>query len=233
MKMSKVVTWSVCLGVAALLSASPAQAQQQRPQVGEVWQELSGDIDSDGQSERVCLVPFEIDESGQAFMQLKVYDHTGEMIWETPKIKDYANKRAFGNYNFGDTDIQLLCDLDKDGRMDLIGAMPRSDMRPILYRVWTWTGGCFEPKFTGYLYEVASDNGEHSNVYKWSHKLWNGSSSLRWIDHLSQNGSEIVADIIDVESGKLEPLTGKAQVQIYHSGFLVSDWLKHIVRVKY
>lgn len=199
------------------------------PVVGEVFQEFKADINRDGHKERVILMPFVAKDEG-TFMRLMVYNHRDELIWQTPNLTDPTNKRTFGAYDWGICDIQALCDIDKDGYMDLIGTMPRSDVRPAYFRVWKWDGDKFVYQFTSYLVE----KGKGSEIFAWSKKDWDGISDIRWVDGLDNTeDGNLKANIVSYEKpNKVNYGVAKLSYAAKER-FKVVKWFKHILDIKY
>ncbi|MDO5295387.1 MAG: hypothetical protein Q4F00_01930 [bacterium] len=203
-------------------------AERPAPQVGKVYQELYGDLDRDGHTERVALIPFQV-EQDNTFMQLVVFNDKDQEIWRTPRLTDPENKRTFGQFVYGNFEMQLLCDLDKDGYMDLIFSTPRSDVRPMPYRVFKWDGDKFVYAFDGAL-ERSKDDKE---LFLWNTKGWDGIEGVCWLDGIHEENGQIKSRIISCEKGyKIKE--GEAFFKITNKrGFRVTRWTKHLLDVKF
>lgn len=207
-------------------------SEHSAPQVGQVFQELHGDLDRDGHVERVTLIPFQV-EQDNTFMQLVVFNDQNKVIWTTPRLTDPENKRTFGQFVYGNCELQMLCDLDKDGYMDLICSTPRSDVRPMPYRVFKWDGDKFVYAFDGSLERVNYDK----ELFLWNTKGWNGTSRVCWLDGIHEENGQIKARVLECgpnEQNIFEIKEGEAYFKVADKrGFRVTRWTKHLLDVKY
>ncbi len=208
------------------------KAEPPAPVVGQIYQELHGDLDRDGHVERVTLIPFQV-EQDNTFMQLVVFNDQNKVIWTTPRLTDPENKRTFGQFVYGNCELQMLCDLDKDGYMDLICSTPRSDVRPMPYRVFKWDGDKFVYAFDGSLERVNYDK----ELFLWNTKGWNGTSRVCWLDGIHEENGQIKARVLECGPNKqniFEIKEGEAYFKVADKrGFRVTRWTKHLLDVKY
>lgn len=208
-------------GLLVLLAASAALAQAPEwPREGQVYQRLQADLDRDGQAESISLVAYGVGESSY-FGQLVVTRPDGGRLWAGPKPRDPGDAGAFGAWDWGIAGIELAGDLDGDGKVELLGAMPQSDVSPTRFRVWRWDGRGFQRIFTRSLLEAPRNSGR----YPWG-RAPEDIRGLRWIGSFetsSRDGS-CVAQVYDM-SGSL-PKLGTASMAPDRSGFHVLRWIQ-------
>lgn len=206
-------------------SAEPLQeglaARHPEPKVGKIYQELRGDLDGDGRIERVALIPFLIKEY-DAFMQLVVFSDDGRKIWSSPRVPERGNNMVFGVFDTGSHEMQLLYDLDKDGRMELICSTPRSDVRPDLYQVLKWDGDQFVTDFHSSLIRQETDR----SLFLW--KKWDRSGGpVCWVQDLHKENGQIKGDVVWYDR-RTTVKTGKAVFDVGRYGVRVSRWIKNL-----
>ncbi len=197
------------------------------PPVGQVYQELTGDLDRDGQIKRVALIPFLLDKDKDAcFMQLVVSDSNGKVLWRSPRLTDETYRKTWGCYAWGQDALMILQDLDNDGHPELISTCPRSDVSPQKYKVWKWDGDKFIYQFTAALLEVEPESG----VFKWDTQFWDGHEKTCWIDRLEHKDGRLVSKMTYWDRELQSP---SAYMRVIPNGFKVEEWIKRIRYIKY
>lgn len=103
---------------------------------------LLADLDRDGKTETVRWTFFrEID--GNRFYRLEVLDDDGSVLWTGPDDPSVENAYVFFEAHEGISMPQLLRDVDADGRVELLGPEPQSDVSATYFRSLHWTGSSF------------------------------------------------------------------------------------------
>ncbi|MBQ7529023.1 hypothetical protein IJT10_03865 [bacterium] len=137
------------LGVAALttLSVFTANAQitedYENNHVGKIFQQAKVDLNNDGQKETIALKSFKVLEYGDLFAKILVFDANGNIIYRGPEITDYQDNRHIGCFNHGNSNLDLIADIDGDGYLEMLISMPQSDVRPRTYSIWRWNNNKF------------------------------------------------------------------------------------------
>lgn len=145
------------LGVAALttLSVFTADAQitedYENNHVGKIFQQAKVDLNNDGRKETVALKSFrKLGDYGDLLAKIVVFDADGKVIFRGPEITNLSDNRHLGCFNHGTSILDLIADIDGDGRLEMLIALPQSDVRPRTYAVWRWENNQFK-----YLYATS------------------------------------------------------------------------------
>ncbi|MFN8610670.1 MAG: hypothetical protein U0931_24225 [Vulcanimicrobiota bacterium] len=125
----------VVLGLSAL---APAQEPTFKP--GQSYQKTRVDLDHDGKPESVGL-RCESSQQGNWYSRLTVWDRQGRIVWQSMPSK--RGVWAFGGWDWGISDLQLVADIDGDGQVEALSPEPQSDVRPVTYRIYRWGGQSF------------------------------------------------------------------------------------------
>ena len=198
------------------------------PTEGQVYQELSADLNHDQHIERVTLIPFATNEYGETFMRLTVFNDKNEIIYQTPRLTDYENVKTWALTNAGDYSLQLLYDLDGDGKIELLAGKPRSDVRPKPYRLWRWDGDKFV-----YLKDFTFQASERDReLFTLQEKHWDGVENVAWLENIAVRGGELKADVAAWKSYGMAQ--GKVVLEPNGTrGLKVVRWEKHIMDMRY
>lgn len=199
----------------------PTSALADFPALGQVYQSFAVDLNRDGKSEKIELRAHFVDEDSYA-AQLSVRDAAGKLLWQGPKAQPRspfaAAQPVFGSWPYGNSGISLVTDLDGDGSIELLSDQPVSDVRPVSWRVFRWTGKAFAYVHTRRLLEKKPGSGQ----FIWQPAQQEGNT---WIAAIQAQGQELRAEIwVNQPNG--EVWTGQAAVVKRPSGFQVSRWLK-------
>ncbi len=124
--------------VAVALAASVARAAEGTPV-------FHADLNGDGQAETISLREVERDEWRATFV-VEVRDAAGRLIWTSPAKGPEAER----HYHFVEEDgagglPELVFDIDKDGRVEMLTPVPQSDVSPVIWSVLEWRDGAFRP----------------------------------------------------------------------------------------
>lgn len=205
----------------ALFSAGAALAQDSGlPREGQVYQRLQADLDRDGQAETVSLVAYNVTEEGW-FGQLVVTRRDGSRVWAGPRPTDPQDPMAFGGWDWGVAGLEVAGDLDGDGRIEVLGALPQSDVSPATFRVLRWNGREFRRAFARSLLESPRGSGR----YPWA-KAPQQIDGLRWVMSFESTGKAgtCLARVYEV-SGAATRL-GTASMVADRKGFHVVRWIE-------
>ncbi|MBS2038938.1 VCBS repeat-containing protein [bacterium] len=155
-------------------------AQSETPKPGQSYQTTRIDLDGDGKAETVGL-RCESLKGGNWYSRLSVWDGQGRLLWQSMPSKQGV--WAFGGWDWGISDLQLVADIDRDGRVEAVSPEPVSDVRPVTYRIYRWSGRAFTYVRSA---ELGSDSAEHfswgkANINRpWIGKLHAGPSGTLW-----------------------------------------------------
>lgn len=207
----------VLLGVA--LAATAALAQPEWPREGQAYQKLQADLDRDGRAETISLVAYDVGESSY-FGQIVVTRPDGKKLWEGPKPRDAGDQMAFGAWDWGIAGLEVAADLDGDGKVEVLGALPQSDVSPATFRVLRWNGKAFQKIFARSLLESPKNSGR----YPWG-RAPDRIEGLRWIGSFESSARDgtCVAQIYDMTGAS--PKLGTASVAPDKKGFHVLRWI--------
>lgn len=195
----------VFLGIAL---AVQAWAQDRPPRKGETYQVQRIDLNGDGQPEKVGLKCVEVSDSGW-YSRLTVWNSAGRVLWQSMPAK--VGVWAFGGWDWGISDLQLVADVDGDGTVEALVPDPVSDVSPTTFRLFRWTGKAFQHIKSGSLIAVAQDE------FQWSAKA----QGSRWIGKFKPGP---VATVWSVgQDGQVKLQTGTVQGSA--RGFKVLRWL--------
>lgn len=131
-----------------------------------------------------------------------------QLLWQAPAVKSSSDPFAFGNWDYGSSDIEWI------SSKELISAQPQSDVRPTVYKRFLWKGSGYEPAGNGLLLQSEDD-------FVWSKPFeWDGVKPLTWVISLSKGS------VISAKGDQY--LNGTAQLERTPSGFRVTRWLKKL-----
>ncbi len=213
-------TSTVCLVFLAALSLGALAQDFEWPTEGQSYQRFQTDLDGDGRPETVALVAYQVTESSY-FGQLVVSRSTGQVLWKGPRPSDPQDPLAFGAWDWGIAGLEVVADLDRDGRTEILGALPQSDVRPATFRVLRWNGKAFQKAFARCLVESPANSGR----YRWARPT-DQYQGLRWIgsfESIARDGT-CSARIYDTRTSGCR--LGMAQVAPDGQGFHVVRWLE-------
>lgn len=103
---------------------------------------LYGDIDQDGKIESMELRDYGSNDAGK-FYQLIVKDDNGNVLWKAKENFDESNPYSFFEAHHGISMPQILVDIDKDGKLELLAPQPQSDVSPTYFKRLKWMGRAF------------------------------------------------------------------------------------------
>lgn len=179
----------------------------QTPHKGEAYQVTSIDLDGDGRPEKVGLRCTDTKESGWS-SRLTVWDAQGKIRWQS--MPSRVGVWAFGGWDWGISDLQLVADIDGDGQIEALSPAPASDVRPVTFRIYRWTGRSFEHVRNGTLLARSEEE------FSWG----NSDQGNRWIGAFRKG----LTATIWSNSADGQSLTREALVEPTATGFRVKKW---------
>jgi hypothetical protein len=221
--MRKPIGKAVIASICALGCTLYAAWAQDMPKAGKVYKEVKCDLNFDGKSERIGLIAYAPHKESDSFWgQLTVWDGAGKQLWQGPKVKDQRGAFAFGSWPFGASTIDWIGDLDGDKQVDLISALPQSDVRPPTYNRYKWDGKQFLSQGPMMLLEspTGSQNFQWTKAYQ-----WDGEKPLTWVMAISGSPTSPVIDVTSYR-GACKYASGQASIQCDSKGVTVKKWLK-------
>jgi hypothetical protein len=181
---------------------------QDPPKKGQTYQVTRVDLNRDGSPEKVGLSCVEVKESGW-YSRLTVWNGQGQKVWQSMPAK--VGVWAFGGWDWGISDLQWVGDIDGDGAVEAVSPDPVSDVSPVRFRVYRWSGKAFHHVRTAAL--LPTPDGE----YRWSDRT-DGTS---WIGSFKKGG----VGVVWTTSSSGEPRLRDARLQGRSTGFRVLKWL--------
>ena len=197
-----------CNLLIGLLLAWPACAQDP-PKAGQSYQVTRIDLNGDGKLEKVGLSCVEVKESGW-YSRLTVWNPAGQKIWQSMPAK--VGVWAFGGWDWGISDLQWVGDIDGDGSIEAISPDPVSDVSPVSFRVYRWSGKAFHHLRTAALVPLSPTE------FGWSPKA----EGKSWIGAFKKDSVGVVWTTKDDGEVSLK----EARLQGTPKGFKVTRWLK-------
>ena len=134
------------------------------------------DLNGDGRAEKVGLRPFKSGDT--TFQQLVVCDSAGRMLFEGPKTvtnNAYADHPLVFGGEFDLGELEVIGDLDGDGKVELIGTDQKSDVSPTGFRLLRWQNRAFRCVKRGCLVPAP----QRPATFVWSQDR----GAVSWIDH--------------------------------------------------
>jgi hypothetical protein len=210
--------------LAVILSVYPFASQAQTdewPEENQVYQTFSVDLTQDGKPETVEVKAVKVGEAGYTG-QLFVKNQSGNVIWRGPLFEPGRDSIVddalyLGSFPMGEGRVSLVQDLEGDGRVDLLMAVPQSDLRVRMWRIFTWDGKGFAFSAKGCLLELKPGSGQFSFVES-SPEYGN------WVDAIRVEGKDLLAEILMLKPGDLSG--GKAKMKINEEGLRLLSWLE-------
>ena len=180
----------------ALLSVAPSPARADLAFKAQV------DLNRDGVLETVTLKPFT--QEGIRLDQLVVLDRKGRVLWAGPRHSAVpqgpSEPMVFGGeFDLGEVD--LVGDVDGDGKVEVLGTYQQSDVRPPRFRLLRWTGDRFVHVRSGCLVPA----NQRPGTFVWKEHDYEASS---WVQHFQavQPGGTVQV--------KVQDLSGQAGEQV-------------------
>lgn len=199
-----------------------SQAQNEDwPNENEVYQSFAVDLNRDGKPEKVEVKAVRVGEAGYTG-QLLVKNSAGTVLWRGPVFEPGRdsiddNQLYLGSFPVGEGRVALVQDLEGDGRVDLLMAVPQSDFRVRMWRVFTWNGKGFEFSAKGCLLEVKPGSGQFSFVERTV-------EMGHWVDAIRVEGKDLIAEILMLKPGDLRG--GSAKMKINADGLRLLSWVE-------
>jgi len=191
-----------------LTLASQGWAQERPPRKGDTYQVQRVDLNGDGRPEKVGLKCVEVNDSGW-YSRLTVWNSAGAVQWQSMPSK--VGVWAFGGWDWGISDLQLVADINGDGKVEALVPEPVSDVSPVTFRVFRWSGKAFQHVKNGSLIAVGQ------NEFQWSSEA----SGKCWIGKFKAGPLAVVWRTSD--DGQVRLQTGAVQGNA--QGFKVLRWL--------
>lgn len=181
--------------------------------------QMQGDLAGDGRMFTVAWSVSAVTEEGD-FYRLTVADDEGRIIWASPATKRSGHPLAFGSWHHGVSLPEALGDMDGDGMQELIVPAAQSDVSPVRFRIFRWTGKGFEP---GPVTCLAGRGGRADFL------SWQDEPALTdfWVQHWKKAGRNNTAVVELVRyPGGAEVESATAIVARAGHGFRLVQWLK-------
>jgi hypothetical protein len=191
----------------ALLTTSAFS--QEPPKKGQNYSLTRIDLNGDGSLEKVGLHCTEVTDQGW-YSRLTVWSGDGRQLWQSLPAK--VGVWAFGGWDWGISDLQWVGDIDGDGAVEALAAEPVSDVSPVPFRIFRWSGRAFHHLKTASLLQAGPDR------FVWS----NERVGTTWIGAFKQGGLGVVWSM----TGSGEVKLREARLQGEPQGFRVVKWLK-------
>lgn len=193
-----------------LLMLAPVYAQDPIPKAGDDYQVFTVDLDGDGKPEKVGLHCQKVTDSGWS-SRLTVW-RNGQVIWQSMPAK--IGVWAFGGWDWGISGLELVADLDGDGKVEALVPEPVSDVSPVAFRLFRWDGKGFRHVQTKTLILQSAAKGQGPDRFVWS----DAKEAPSWI------GGFESGNVAKIWSDKGE--TRRAVVRSSKDGFKIVQWLK-------
>jgi hypothetical protein len=207
----------IVLSMVASISV-PARAAGEWPKEGQVCKRISVDLDGKGGKEQVLVQAYAVTEEDY-WLQVLVLDSRGKKLWASPRTKDSASPYAFGAWMYGVCDVEIVADIDRDGRCEMVSPEPISDVRAPVFRVFRWSGKQFTPAFKKRL--VQSD--ETSGLYIWSDGQY---TEGRWVARFKALNKDGTLSVGITQANADGYKSGTAAVASVSGGFTFKRWLE-------
>lgn len=179
------------------------------------------DLDKDGVPEVVALeMTGKPDPKGTGdTYHLVVYKKSSQgktVIWE--------DTRGRFSCFIGDTgveDLQIVGDINADGRVELIIPDMHSDVSPSTFRILQWNGSGFEIWMAGYL---KAEN-EKNDTFTLMKKIAEN-EKMTWVLHFESLHNDGSLNAVIAGNRKSKICTGRAQLKFDDFSFKVLKWLE-------
>lgn len=159
---------------------------------GQIFDEHYVDLDNDGIPEKIALKSYNLNyyekQLQHYFGQLVVFKSIKNkyvQIWGSPKVSYKENENIpgdknrffFGNY--GMEPLEIVGDINADGKIQILSPAAQSDVRPTKYRFYEWDGKKFNYIKSGFLLSSSLENGKYE--WKKNYIFENGTFKNPWI----------------------------------------------------
>lgn len=218
MKLWQTAVFTATAALLGLALSTGIGAQANLPSSGNTYFSHQCDLNHDGIKETISLVAYNCTPDSY-FGQLVVTDPMGKPIWLGPKPTTPGGNDSFGGWMFGVADIQYIGDIDTDGQVEIVGAMPQSDVRPTAFRVWRWKNNAFKRVFVKCLVEKPKLSGH----YVWTKTDYNYDRD-RWISNFTSVDSRTPSATIVSTNSATDIKGGSAVVCPTFKGFNIVRW---------
>lgn len=186
-------------------------------------EDLSVDIDLDGESERITCIKFAENEEEGTFYQIQIRDDDNALLWEGPELMDFNKPFVFGSWHHGCSFPEFAADIDGDGHVEIVSNTPASDVSPTLFQTFRWKAGRLHISDQGVLLERPQGSGN----FPWSNTdEWKGT----WI-HAFESGAEngrVQVRLMSYDGGATARI-GSALVTFNRKGFVIDRWIEPLV----
>lgn len=239
---------AVSLALLLTFTCPPAPAQADEPVLtNRPYQYIKIDLDSDGKSEGVALMPYNLAPNGH-LGQLVIYDDDGQILWSGPRMPYVqgqmlrnldvhslmAHPLVFGTIPPHTIDIRTVNGPMPDGTFEIVAAEHARDGVPESFRVLTWDGAQVIVRFTE---QHLAEDREHPDHFTWSsdpfRSLGYGYHDGRWVTALitTDKPTQFYLSILDIKraiTGKSRPVArkGKALARFEGNGYTIIRWIE-------
>lgn len=158
----------------------------------QIFDEHYADLDNDGIPEKIALKSYNLQiyqkNIQQFFGQIVVFKSINNdyiPVWESPKLAHKPGDEFPGNkyrFYFGDVGmepLEVVGDINNDGKIEILSPKMQSDVRPAQYRLYCWDGKKFDYVREGYLLAASKQSGKFE--WKDSYTFKDGSFGNPWI----------------------------------------------------
>ncbi|TAL69230.1 MAG: hypothetical protein EPN82_07990 [Bacteroidetes bacterium] len=190
---------------------------------------INVDLDKDGVKENIFLKKHRTDDNG-SYYHLVVYQkikNKRKILWEDKNIE-----YEFCYADWGIEELQIAGDIDKDGKIELVTNYAISDVSPVSFRIFRWTGDKFIKSDDACYIIKLKDGNTDGEIFTSDTAYSSGEkdfTSTAWIDEFTQF---IEPDFLEVNitgyDSEDNVLMGKAILQSTDKGFKLVKWLEEL-----
>ncbi len=185
---------------------------------------LDGDVDGDGMIETYKLERFANSEFGD-YYKLKLY-RGGKLLWSAPSVDNGSDPFTFGVWDDGVSMLDIVIDIDGDGKAELLSMPPAGDVASIPVQIMRYDG---KKVINTDEYLIMDYN--NSNRLRWvkSHKYKSPMSNTNegWasgFEKYDNNGTVKTYILYMLEDG--DSRGGSALIRFVSDGAVVVKWLE-------
>ncbi|HNV70977.1 MAG TPA: hypothetical protein PKO06_14845, partial [Candidatus Ozemobacteraceae bacterium] len=140
-----------------------------------------------------------------------------EAVWT-----DEKNENPFYIGHAGVESLQVVQDIDVDGKVEILSACAQSDVSPTLFRLFRWDGS----KFDLVKKALITADKEDPTEFVWTDSKGDNSQVKCWILYFdeTESGSGLKAFVTSTFNDKYK--SGQALVRHSPKGFVVEKWIE-------
>ncbi|MBI5325102.1 MAG: hypothetical protein HZB41_07520 [Ignavibacteriae bacterium] len=190
---------------------------------------INVDLNNDGVKENIFLKKYRTDDNG-SYYHIAIYQkikNKRKILWE-----DKNNEYEFCYADWGIEELQIAGDIDGDGKIELVTNYAISDVSPVIFRIFKWTGDKFVKSDDACYIIRLKDGKNEGNIFINDTAYSSGEkdfTSTAWIDEFT---NFIEPDLLEVNitgyDSEDDVLMGKAILQCTIKGFKLVKWLEEL-----